>query len=158
MNAYKKLVEFFHDATAKEVTLNMRANSDGYEPMNTDEIRTFNAKIKTLDTTLFASQDYGDRIVITRLAPLNPDNLYEKGVPDARVDTTAAQQASAKGNPFRPKYRKLTDEEMQLHDDIKRDAMALLTTIRKVKPGRYRSLSVTALEEAAMWAVKELTS
>jgi len=34
----------------------------------------------------------------------------------------------------------------------------LLHNTVKVKSGRYRALSLTALEEAVMWNVKELTS
>ncbi len=59
---------------------------------------------------------------------------------------------------FRPRYRALTDDEKALHDVIKKKASELEVLFNQVKPGRYRSLGFTALEEAVMWAVKELTS
>ena len=59
---------------------------------------------------------------------------------------------------FRPRYRALTDEEKALHDAIKTKAAELEVLFEQVKPGRYRSLGMTALEEAVMWTVKELTA
>jgi hypothetical protein len=79
-------------------------------------------------------------------------DLYE-GKPDGR-------QGDDKVVPsrFRPRYRALTPEEKELHDAIKEQAGVLERLVELVKPGRYRSLGMTALEEAVMWAVKELTS
>ncbi len=45
----------------------------------------------------------------------------------------------------------LTDEEKALHDAIKGKAEELAALFEQVKPGRYRSLGLTALEEAVMW-------
>lgn len=59
---------------------------------------------------------------------------------------------------FRPRYRALTPEEKSLHDEIKAKAEELEELFEKVKAGRYRALSLTALEEAVMWNIKELTS
>ena len=59
---------------------------------------------------------------------------------------------------FRPRYRALTDAEKGLHDAIKDKATELESLFGKVKPGRYNSLAITALEQAVMWVVKELTS
>jgi hypothetical protein len=59
---------------------------------------------------------------------------------------------------FRPRYRALTDEEKALHDAIKSKAAELEALFEQVKPGRYRSLGLTALEESVMWTVKELTA
>ena len=59
---------------------------------------------------------------------------------------------------FRPKYRALSDDEKALHDAIKAKAVELESLFDQVKPGRYRSLGFTALEEAVMWTVKELTA
>lgn len=59
---------------------------------------------------------------------------------------------------FRPRYRALTDDEKALHDDIKNKAAELEALFAKVKPGRYNSLAITALEQSVMWVVKELTS
>ena len=79
-------------------------------------------------------------------------HVYE-GQPDARQG-----DATIVPTRFRPKYRALTDDEKALHDEIKGKATELETLFEKVKPGRYRSLGFTALEEAVMWTVKELTA
>ena len=79
-------------------------------------------------------------------------HVYE-GEPDGRQATTAIEPSR-----FRPRYRQLTEEEKDLHDKIKKEAEELLMLFEKVKPGRYRSLGITALEEAVMWTVKELTA
>jgi hypothetical protein len=80
-------------------------------------------------------------------------HVYE-GAPDARQSTDAAEPVSR----FRPRYRALTDDEKALHDAIKSKASELESLFDQVKAGRYRSLGFTALEEAVMWTVKELTS
>lgn len=80
-------------------------------------------------------------------------NVFE-GDPDARQSADVAEPVSR----FRPRYRALTDDEKALHDDIKGKASELEALFDRVKPGRYRSLGHTALEEAVMWTVKELTS
>lgn len=80
-------------------------------------------------------------------------NVFE-GKPDGRQ--MAATDAPV--SRFRPRYRALTDDEKALHDAIKGKAAELEQLFEKVKPGRYRSLGITALEEAVMWTVKELTS
>lgn len=81
------------------------------------------------------------------------DNLYE-GASDARQRETVDTPVSR----FRPRYRALTSEEIALHDAIKGKAAELEALFEQVKPGRYRSLGITALEESVMWTVKELTS
>lgn len=63
-----------------------------------------------------------------------------------------------KTSRFRPRYRALTADEVILHDLIKAKADELADLFEQVKPGRYRSLGMTSLEEAVMWTVKELTS
>lgn len=80
-------------------------------------------------------------------------HVYE-GAPDARQSADVAEPVSR----FRPRYRALTDDEKALHDAIKAKAAELESLFEKVKPGRYRALGFTALEEAVMWTVKELTS
>jgi hypothetical protein len=77
-----------------------------------------------------------------------------EGTPDARQSTDAALPTSR----FRPRYRALTDEEKALHDQLKDKASELEALFAKVKPGRYNSLAITALEQALMWIVKELTA
>ncbi len=79
-------------------------------------------------------------------------HVYE-GEPDARQSPDIIATSR-----FRPRYRALTDDEKALHDKIKSAADALELLYAEVKPGRYHSLSITALEESVMWIVKELTS
>ena len=77
-----------------------------------------------------------------------------EGTPDGRQSNEAIPVTR-----FRPaKYRALTDDEKALHDEIKSKATELELLFERVKPGRYRSLGMTALEESVMWTVKELTS
>ncbi len=80
-------------------------------------------------------------------------NVFE-GKPDARQSDSVSEPVSR----FRPRYRALTDDEKALHDAIKTKAAELEALFDQVKPGRYRSLGMTALEESVMWTVKELTS
>lgn len=80
-------------------------------------------------------------------------NVYE-----GRADARQQAAIDAPVSRFRPRYRALTDDEKKLHDALKDIAEELAELIEKVKPGRYRSLGLTALEEAVMWTVKELTS
>lgn len=79
-------------------------------------------------------------------------HVYE-GEPDGRQSDEAIPVSC-----FRPRYRALTDEEKALHDELKAKAAELEAVFERVKPGRYRSLGITSLELAVMWAVKELTS
>lgn len=79
-------------------------------------------------------------------------HLYENQ-PDGRQADTEIPTSR-----FRPRYRALTSDEKALHDAIKTKASELEALIEQVKPGRYRSLGITALEEAVMWTVKELTA
>lgn len=80
-------------------------------------------------------------------------NVYE-GEPDGRQSAEVDMPTSR----FRPRYRALTDDEKARHDAIKEKAAELEALFETVKPGRYRSLGFTALEEAVMWVVKELTA
>ena len=77
-----------------------------------------------------------------------------EGAPDAGQSADHAHPVSR----FRPTYRALTDEEKALHDEIKGKAAELEALFGKVKSGRYAALGMTALEQAVMWTVKELTS
>jgi hypothetical protein len=56
-----------------------------------------------------------------------------------------------------PVYRALTGAELALHNSIKAKASEMEALFNQIKAGRYRSLGFTALEEAVMWAVKEIT-
>ena len=80
-------------------------------------------------------------------------NLYE-GTPDARQSTSRDEPLSR----FRPRYRALSEEEKMRHDQIKDAFSATEKLILELNPGRYRALALTSLEEACMWAVKELTT
>lgn len=79
------------------------------------------------------------------------NNVYE-GQPDSRQG-----DATVKPSRFRPVYRALTTEEKELHDEIKSKAAELESLFERVKPGRYNSLAITALEQSVMWIVKEIT-
>lgn len=81
-------------------------------------------------------------------------NHVYAGAPDARQSDKIDEPVSR----FRPRYRALTDDEKALHDEIKAKAAELEAAFEKVKNGRYKSLGMTALEQAVMWTVKELTS
>lgn len=78
-------------------------------------------------------------------------NAYQ-GEPDARQQADTAAPVTR----FRPRYRALTDAELALHDEIKRQADAMASLFGQIKPGREVSLGMTRLEEAVMWAVKGL--
>lgn len=80
-------------------------------------------------------------------------NVYEKE-PDERQSADTQEPLSR----FRPRYRALTDDEKQLHDDLKAAYANIEEMIGRLAPGRYRALAITTLEESCMWAVKELTS
>ncbi len=81
----------------------------------------------------------------------NTAHVYA-GTPDAR------QAGDITPSRFRPQYRALSDEEKQLHDEIKNKAAELEALFAKVKQGRYNSLAITSLEQSVMWVVKELTA
>lgn len=77
-----------------------------------------------------------------------------EGAADARQSDSTQEPVSR----FRPRYRALTEDEKALHDALKSKAAELEELFEQVKPGRYRSLALTSLEESVMWVVKELTS
>lgn len=58
---------------------------------------------------------------------------------------------------FRTEYRELTAEERRDVTEIKDQASRLLARIQRVMESRERSLAITKLEEAVMWAVKGIT-
>ena len=74
------------------------------------------------------------------------------------TDARQSDDVNAYTSRFRSTYRALTEEEKSLHDRLKAKAVELEQIFEEVKPGRYRSLGFTALEESIMWTVKELTS
>lgn len=71
-------------------------------------------------------------------------NVFE-GKPDAHQIGDVGHVVSR----FRPTYRALTDDEKKLHDEIKAAAVVMEKLFGQVKPGRYNSLAITALEQSA---------
>ena len=63
-------------------------------------------------------------------------------------------------NRFRTVYRKLSSEEqVQLAGlKVKAEELAQLIERSRPVPTRYTSLALTNLEQAVMWAVKEVTT
>jgi hypothetical protein len=78
-------------------------------------------------------------------------DVYE-GQPDER------QAGDIRPSRFRPRYRALSEDEKALHDALKTKAAELEALFEMLDAGRYQALAFTALEEAVMWAVKELTA
>lgn len=98
--------------------------------------------------------------------PPTQDNLYEGGKSDARQTTRAHLEASE--GLFRPRYRKLTEAEIDLHDRIKTQAAVLAALFYEVEPihagpsrnrerGANVQLAIRNLEDAVYRAVKGLT-
>lgn len=58
---------------------------------------------------------------------------------------------------FRKEYRELSQEEKDTVAWVKVSAEALESFIEQVPSGREKSLALTKLEEAVMWAVKGVT-
>lgn len=79
-------------------------------------------------------------------------NLYE-GEPDARLSS----EEIVPYNPFRRRYRALSEEEMTAHDNLKDAYLEVWRQLNLLPGSRYRSLSVTALEESCLWGIKGLT-
>mgnify|MGYP001605845030 FL=1 len=80
-------------------------------------------------------------------------NHVFEGKPDGRQ----SDDVSMKVSRFRPKYRSLTDQEKGLHDSPKATAVQLEDLFEQTPDGREKSIAMTKLEEAVMWAIKGLT-
>lgn len=61
-------------------------------------------------------------------------------------------------DPFRRKYKELTDAQAGRIEVIKIKAQDLLDEIARCEDSRERSLGITKLEEAVMWVVKGITN
>lgn len=81
------------------------------------------------------------------------ENVFEGKATDGRQSETPIEVSR-----FRPRYRNLSVDEKALHDAIKLKAEELEKLYDQVKPGRYKALSLTSLEESVMWIIKELTA
>jgi len=84
-------------------------------------------------------------------------NVFE-GAPDARQSENEAEPMSR----FRPRYRALSDDERQFHDDLKAHYEMVEhmvdQLVDRLPGGRYKALALTTLEESCMWAIKALTA
>lgn len=69
-------------------------------------------------------------------------------------------QVTVPSNRFRPVYRQLDQQELNKMEQLKTTAEVLAVLIEGLRPvpTRYTSLALTSLEQAVMWAVKELTA
>lgn len=113
---------------------------------STDRAAVSHLLVYAASTGMFFFEDRVDEKIIRKIA-----TLY-KGEPDAR------QEGNIAPSVFRPRYRKLLDHELALHDAIKTKAQELWDLFDRVEnKGRYVALGKTALEEGVMWAVKDLT-
>ena len=74
----------------------------------------------------------------------------------SQVDSTSDDRTV--NNTMRHKYRVLTDEEKAQMQSIKDMGLAFHDAIAAMGNSREISLAKTKVEEAVMWAVKELTS
>lgn len=88
------------------------------------------------------------------------ENIAMSHVFEGKPDDRQSSDVAAPVSRFRPRYRALTGEEKILHDRIKSIAERMEEAFALVQgktPSRYKSLALTALEEAVMWIVKDLT-
>jgi hypothetical protein len=123
----------------------------------------------------FTWKKVGDAIIVTKTALRGPQT-------GLAGDVRVSEEASDIDNPFRPRYRKLSMAEAELHDDIKNKAFALWLSFDaavEIQRGnlpesaddwsksdhkrwgavnRDRALARTALEDAVMRAVRALTA
>jgi len=111
----------------------------------------------------------GDALIIRRTLGKPPATLYKNNDPDARQSDSKVNLNI--NNPFRPRYRKLAQSELDYHDKIRLEAFTLLETIRNVVKVRADAgqtssgeelaclkLAERHLEDAVYRAVKALTA
>ena len=93
--------------------------------------------------------------VVKMCKPLMATSLFD-GTPDSRQsDSTMLSKAE---QLFRPKYRKLESEEVELHNAIKEKALELAQLMLKVKETPHTQLAIQHLEDAVYRIVKGLTA
>ena len=96
--------------------------------------------------------------------PATPDLVPQEAPKDvttiheSRLAPTAEAYKAPENHLFRKAYRKLEPGEAALMDALKDKATELHGLISSRPKSRYISLSVTALEESIMWAVKDITA
>ena len=72
------------------------------------------------------------------------------------IDSTSDNRTI--NNVMRHQYRVLTDDEKATMLKIKDMGLEFVTYLEaNVVPGRERALAITKMEEAVMWAVKQIT-
>jgi len=71
-------------------------------------------------------------------------------------DSTDDKRTS--NNDVRHKYRELSPEEKQQMSDLKDLQQAFIDKCKEIGNSREMSLAITNAEQAAMWAVKHVTS
>lgn len=86
------------------------------------------------------------------------------GVPSvaiAELQAEVARQVAALhadcGDPFRRTYTVLSDEQVQLMNRIKDEAISTYALVEAQPPSRLRALALTYLELGVMLAVKAVT-
>ena len=70
----------------------------------------------------------------------------------------AVEDERTKNNYGRHQYRPLTDDEKKSVSDVKDATREFGAVLDSLPPSRERSIAITKLEEASMWAVRGLTA
>ncbi len=73
----------------------------------------------------------------------------------SEVDSTSDERTV--NNTVRHQYRVLSDDEKRSMLAVKDAGQAFVDLVEGLEPSRERSLAVTKIEEAVMWAVKGIT-
>lgn len=71
------------------------------------------------------------------------------------VDSTSDERTV--NNVVRHEYRVLSEDEKRQMKAVKDAALDFINLVETLEPSRERSLAVTKIEEASMWAVKGIT-
>ena len=71
------------------------------------------------------------------------------------VDSTSDERTV--NNVVRHEYRVLSEDEKRQLKAVKDAALDFINLVETLEPSRERSLAVTKIEEACMWAVKGIT-
>lgn len=178
MNIHKALIDFWEDQTPDNTEIHF--SPKGIEEASADDVESFNKLLRHLKDVGFDSKVGTNGVLrVWWPHPTNPrPNSAEypiqshvfQGTPDARLATKG--MATATG-PFRRRYRALSNDEVQHHDNIKDVATELWNLIEGI-PGvrdahlddvdtqnvvrRDMALARTALEDTVMRAVRALTA